>query len=182
MALHAESRVPEAEGVDVGSVEVSERFEDFYEREFDAVAGLAYALSGSRSGAEDLAQEAFLAAHRTWDRISRYDRPDAWVRRVVANLSVSTVRRRVVEAKAYARVAMGSEEALPELSADDVEFWRAVRSLPRRQSQVVALHYLEDMSVLEVARVLDMAEGTVKKHLHDGRRTLARRLGLEEGE
>ena len=146
------------------------------------MVGLAYALSGSRSGAEDLAQEAFLAAHRRWDHVGRFERPDAWVRRVVANLSVSSFRRRVVEAKAYARIAMGSGENLPELSVDDVEFWRAVRSLPRRQSQVIALHYLEDMSVLEVARVLDMAEGTVKKHLYDARRTLADRLGLEEDE
>ena len=182
MSLHAESGLPQTESADVGSLEASERFEDFYEREFAAVVGLAYALSGSRSGAEDLAQEAFLAAHRRWDDVGRFERPDAWVRRVVANLSVSNLRRRVVEARAYARIALGSAEDLPELSADDVEFWRAVRSLPRRQSQVVALHYLEDMSVLEVARVLDMAEGTVKKHLHDGRRTLASRLGLEESE
>ena len=104
------------------------------------------------------------------------------MRRVVANLSVSTFRRRVVEAKALARAAMGARETMPELSADDVEFWRAVRSLPRRQSQVIALHYLEDMPVIEVAEVLDMAEGTVKKHLHDGRRALARRLELEEDE
>ena len=171
-----------AEGSEPVAVEASETFEDFYVREYPSIVRLAYALSGSRSGAEDLAQEAFLAAHRRWERVGGFERPGAWVRQVVANLSVSTFRRRVVEARAYARVAMGTSEALPELSADDVEFWRAVRSLPRRQSQVVALHYLEDMSVLEVARVLDMAEGTVKKHLHDGRRTLAGRLGLEEGE
>ncbi len=57
-----------------------------------------------------------------------------------------------------------------------------MRSLPRRQAQVVTLHYLEDLSVADVAEVLDMAPGTVKKHLHDGRRTLARRLRAEEGE
>ena len=181
MSLHAENGLP-AGSADLGSLGVSETFEDFYEREYRAVVGLAYALSGSRSGAEDLAQEAFLAAHRKWDRVAGYERPGAWVRQVVANLSVSTFRRRVVEAQAYARVAIGTSEALPELSADDVEFWRAVRSLPRRQSQVIALHYLEDMSVLGVANVLGMAEGTVKKHLHDGRRALAQRLGLEEDE
>ena len=71
---------------------------------------------------------------------------------------------------------------LPELSVDDTEFWRAVRSLPRRQAQVIALHYLEDRSVLEVAKILEIAEGTVKKHLHDGRLALVRRLGLEGGE
>jgi RNA polymerase sigma-70 factor (ECF subfamily) len=181
MGRHAENALATAGGIEPGSL-TSETFEDFYEREFPAVVGLAYALSGSRSGAEDLAQEAFLAAHRRWDRVGTYERADVWVRRVVANLSVSTFRRRMVEAAAYARVTLGTSEALPELSADDVEFWRAVRSLPRRQSQVIALHYLEDLPVAEIASILGTAEGTVKKHLHDGRRALARRLELEEDE
>ena len=181
MGRHAESALPTAGRVEPGSL-TSETFEEFYEREFPSVVRLAYALSGSRSGAEDLAQEAFLAAHRRWDRVGKYERADVWVRRVVANLSVSTFRRRMVEATAYARVALGIDEALPELSADDVEFWRAVRSLPRRQAQVIALRYVEDLPVAEVASILGTAEGTVKKHLHDGRRALARRLELEEDE
>ncbi|MGE5228000.1 MAG: SigE family RNA polymerase sigma factor [Planctomycetaceae bacterium] len=160
---------------------VGEGFEDFYAREFPGVVGLAYALSGNRAIAEDLAQEAFLAAHRRWGTVGRYDEPGAWVRRVVSNLSVSAFRRRVVEAKALGRIGR-DETTLPELTADDLEFWRAVRSLPRRQAQVVALFYLEDRPVAEVAVILDMAPGTVKKHLHDGRRALARRLSIDEEE
>ena len=159
------------------SEEPAQVFEDFYSEEYAAVVGLAYALSGSRSGAEDLAQEAFLAAHRDWQRIGRYDRPGAWVRRVVVNLSVSAVRRRVAEAKALARVAaFGERTMVPDLAAGDPEFWTAVRALPRRQAQVVALFYLEDRAIADVAAILDMSPGTVKRHLHDGRRTLARRL------
>ena len=156
-----------------------ERFEDFYLREYFAVVGLAYALSGSRWAAEDLAQEAFMAAHRDWDRISRYDRPGAWVRRVVANLSVSAFRRRVAEAKALARIALG-QAMMPDLAASDPEFWAAIRALPRRQAQVVALHYLEDRSIAEIAEILTVTHGTVKRHLYDGRRSLARRLRSEE--
>lgn len=159
-------------------------FEDLYRREFPAVVGLAYALSGSRAGAEDLAQEAFLAAHRNWSRISEYDKPEAWVRRVVANMSVSFIRRRVVEAKGLARLARLAsrrEPALPELEAEDAEFWAAVRSLPKRQAQVVALHYLEDLPVTRIAEILDVAEGTVKAHLHAARGALAAKLDLEEG-
>ncbi len=158
-------------------------FEDFYAEEYAAVVGLAYALCGSRSGAEDLAQEAFLASHRNWQRIGRYDQPGAWVRRVVANLSVSAVRRRVAEAKALARLAaFGERTEVPDLAAGDPEFWAAVRSLPRRQAQVVALFYLEDRAVADVAVILDMSPGTVKRHLHDGRRALARRLREEDAE
>jgi RNA polymerase sigma-70 factor, ECF subfamily len=171
---------PVTKSVEVTAVGSSETFEEFYEREFPAVVGLAYALSGNRSGAEDLAQEAFLVAHRDWDRVGTYARPDVWVRRVVTNLSVSLFRRRVVEAKTLARMALGYTPALPELSADDAEFWQAVRSLPRRQAQVITLHYLEDRPVAEIAEIIGTAEGTVKKHLYDGRQVLARRLRLEE--
>lgn len=157
-------------------------FEDFYMKDYQAVVGLAYALSGSRWLAEDLAQEAFLAAHRRWPRVSAYDQPGAWVRRVVANLSVSAFRRRVVEARTLVRLGHDERRRLPELQPVDAEFWGLVRSLPRRQSQVVALHYLEDLPVAEVAAILDMAPGTVKKHLFDGRRELARRLRIEEDE
>jgi len=159
-----------------------EPFEDFYGREYLAVVGLAYALSGSRWGAEDLAQEAFLAAHRDWDRIGAYDQPGAWVRRVVANLSVSGFRRRAAEAKALARIPFGQEASLPDLGAGDPDFWAAVRALPRRQAQVMALYYLEDRSVSQVAEILDVTLGTVKRHLHNGRQALARRLRSEVDE
>jgi RNA polymerase sigma-70 factor (ECF subfamily) len=157
-----------------------ESFEEFYEREYVPVVGLAYALSGSRWGAEDLAQEAFLAAHRDWNRIATYDRPGAWVRRVVANLSVSGFRRRIAETKALARLAFGQAGAVPDLAAGDPEFWAAIRALPRRQAQVVALYYLEDRSIAEVAEILQVTLGTVKRHLHDGRLALARRLAPED--
>ena len=162
--------------------ETSETFEELYVREYRAIVALAYALSGSRAAAEDLAQEAFLAAHRNWETVADLDAPGAWVRRVVANLSASAFRRGVAETKALSRLAFGRQRVLPELSADDAEFWRAVRSLPRRQAQVIALRYLEDRPVAEIAEILGTADGTVKKHLHDGRQALARRLRLEEGD
>lgn len=158
----------------------SPSFEDFYVREYPAVVGLAYALSGSRWGAEDLAQEAFLAAHREWERVGAYDQPGAWVRRVVANLSVSAFRRRTAEAKALARFALTQAQPLPDLTASDPTFWAAVRALPRRQAQVVALFYLEDRPIAEIGDILEMTLGTVKRHLFDARRTLARRLAPEE--
>jgi len=145
------------------------------------VIGLAYALSGSRSAAEDLAQEAFLAAHNAWDRVSQYEKPEAWVRRVVANKSVSMFRRKMREARAIARMKPEASY-LPRIPAEDDEFWKAVRSLPKKQSQAIALHYLEELTVAEIAEVLECAEGTVKVHLHKGRKKLAERLELELGE
>lgn len=159
----------------------TEKFDAFYRSEFSSVVGLAYALSGSRWAAEELAQEAFLAAHRRWDEVGGYEQPGAWVRRVVSNLSTSLVRRRIAEARALVKLAARRPDAIPALGEADGEFWRAVRALPKRQAQVIALHYLEDLSVAEIAETLNVAQGTVKAHLHRGRTQLANRLGLEEG-
>ena len=154
-------------------------FEDFYMEEFPAVVRFAFVVSGNVSTAEDIAQEAFLAAHRQWDRISSYAEPRAWVRRVVANKAVSAFRRQLAEARAMLRLGIPSQLQNPELEDQTLEFWDAVRSLPRRQTQVVALFYLEDRAVAEIAEILGMAEGTVKKHLHDGRRRLADLLRIQ---
>ena len=177
-----------AEGGDRASptqpVRAREPFERFYEREYRSVVGLAYALSGSSSGSEDLAQEAFLTAHRNWDRIGAYDKPEAWVRRIVANLSVSRFRRAKAEAKALTRLGgMRSDTAtLPALPAEAEEFWHAVRKLPNRQAQCVALHYLEDMAIVDIADILDCSPNTVQVHLHKARQTLAERLGASLGD
>lgn len=160
-----------------------EPFERFYEREFRSVVGLAYALSGSRAASEDLAQEAFIAAHGNWDKIGSYEKPEAWVRRVVSNLSVSRFRRRATEMKALTRLAGFRNETtvLPTLPSEAEEFWSHVRKLPKRQAQAIALHYLEDLPVVEIAEILECSPNTVKVHLFKGRQKLADRLGVDMG-
>jgi RNA polymerase sigma factor (sigma-70 family) len=155
-------------------------FEWFYAEELRAVVQLAYALTGSRTAAEDIAQEAFVRAFRYWDRLAGTEHRRAWVRRVAANLAVSWLRRKLVEARALGRLGAQRTTTLDSLPAPHEEFWRAVRALPRRQAQSIALHYLEDHSVRDVASILGCAEGTVKAHPFKARRTLARRLGVEE--
>jgi len=156
-------------------------FEQLYRRDYGRLVALAYGLSGSRSAAEELAQEAFLAAHRRWDEIGAYADPAAWLRRVVVNRSVSVVRRRVAEGLALAR--LGARRELPDaLPEHDEAVWRAVRALPPRQAQVVALHYVDDRAVADIATILGCAEGTVKAHLHQARQSLARTLGHDAGD
>jgi RNA polymerase sigma-70 factor (ECF subfamily) len=159
-----------------------EDFDAFYRREFNATVVLAYALSGRWAVAEELAQEAFLVAHRQWDRVSRYEQPRAFVRRVVVNAAVSHRRRAAAEARALVRLVAGQRPAPAVLGPDAAAFWRLVRALPRRQAQVTALFYLEDRSIEDIATVLGCAEATVKVHLHRARAALARRLDVPGGE
>ncbi len=161
------------------AVSFHEDFESFYARERKPVVGLAFVLSGSRSGAEDLAQDAFLTAYKQWDAVGRYDNPGAWVRRVVANRSVSTIRRRTAEAKALVRIG-GSSFVVPEMSPDAVATWAAVRRLPTRQAQVIALRYYDRSSIADIARILDCSENTVKTHLRRAKQALSNQL--DEGD
>ena len=156
-------------------------FDDFYRAEYGSVVGLVFSLSGSRWAAEDLAQEAFLRAHRDWDRVGTFDHPGAWVRRVAINLAMSRLRRLAAETRALRRFTGGSPVAFPAPEPETDRFWGTVRSLPRRQAQVVALHYLEDRPVAEIAEILGVAEGAVKTALFKARRNLEARLGTSEG-
>ncbi|HET9647527.1 MAG TPA: sigma-70 family RNA polymerase sigma factor [Microlunatus sp.] len=156
-------------------------FDDFYRQEYRHVLGLAYVLTGNASVAEDTTQDAFTAAYRQWAAIGGYDSPAAWVRRVTCNRAASVVRRRVREALAIVRLAYRTPTHI-ELDEGDAEFWRSVRALPARQAQALALFYLEDYSVRDIAAVLDCSEGTVKTHLSRARNAVARQLRLERVE
>jgi RNA polymerase sigma-70 factor (ECF subfamily) len=154
-------------------------FTAFYRRELPALVTLAAAIAGT-DRAEEVAQEALLRAHRDWRRIERYDKPGAWVRRVTINLAASTRRRRATEARALARLAHRRQVDAPPPETDG--FWSLVRQLPDRQAAAVALHYLEDLSIAEMALVLDCAPGTAKAHLHKARQALAALINDQEPE
>lgn len=154
-------------------------FDEFYAAEYGPLLRLAYVSTGSGALAEELVQEAMLRVLRHWKRISAYEKPGAWARRVLLNLATSRGRRRAVEARAMVR--MRADRPLePTPSSETAALWEAVRSLPAREAQALTLHYLEDMSVVDMAGVLNSPEGSVKTLLHRARRLLAERLGEDD--
>ena len=158
-----------------------EPFDTFYRSERRSIVGLAYVLSHSRLAAEDLAQDAFTAAYRRWEEVGRLDDPGAWVRRVVANRSVSRFRRRLAELRTLPRLVAGQRPGrLPELDAEAAELWAEVGRLSARQRQVIALHYLDGMTMPDIAEVLGCSKETVNTHLRRGREILAKRLSVGE--
>ena len=135
---------------------------------------IAESIVGDNSAAEDLAQEALSRAHDRWETISKYDKPGAWVRRVTINLALSTRRRIQREAKALLtsrRQLAPTEHAdvIPELSGP---VWEALESLSPRQRAVVALFYLEDRPVDEIAELCEMSVSATTSHLSVARRRL----------
>lgn len=154
-------------------------FDAFYRAEYRRVVAIAQSLTGDRAVAEELAQEGFVAAHRRWGRVSGYDRPGDWVRRVVINRAISVHRRRDAERRALVRVGR-RDDAVPAVPDEDAWLWDQVRSLPPRQAQAIALVYVEDLPLERVATILGCAETTVKTHLKRGRDTLAVRIRERE--
>src|SRR5438309_10987 len=84
----------------VGSVSFSE----FYELQYRQSVRLAMAVTGRWDIAEELTQDAFVALHGRWARVSQYESPETWLRRVVLNRSRSALRRRAVEVRLLARL------------------------------------------------------------------------------
>lgn len=155
-------------------------FEIFYRREFSNLAVLAGTVAGNRSIGEDVAQEALTKTHDNWSKVSVMDKPGAWARRVAINLAIGRKRRSVSEAKALFRVGPTTEEAA-ETRRGDPAVWAAVDQLAPRQRAVVALHYLEDRPVAEIAEILDISVSAATSNLHKARANLASRLGESHG-
>jgi RNA polymerase sigma-70 factor (ECF subfamily) len=156
-------------------------FEDFYRREYRSVVGLMYTMTGAPQVAEDIAHDAFVEAFRRWDRVGQYEKPGAWVRRIAMQRASRWHTRSLAEARALAQGFLDSDEVISgtELSVEHAELWQAVRALPRRQAQVLALYYQAQYSVGEIAETLGLAPGTVRAQLHDARRSLAKKLGAD---
>lgn len=154
-------------------------FDEFYRAEFPRLVALARALCGPAL-ADDVAQEAMLAAYRKWRSISDLQYPAGWVRRTCANMAVSQYRRKMIEVRALTRfVSRPSANPLPTpLPTRDDDFWAAVHQLPTRQAQVVALRYVYELDLSEISHTLAISQGSVKQHLSRARARLARELRL----
>ena len=172
------ARPTDSADADPQLVRAAEPFDTFYTREYPQMVSVVYALTGQRWAAEELAQEAFIRAYRSWETVSGYDKPGAWLRRVTINLARSYLRRRITEAKAMALVALRQRTPLETHPDNAEDLWAEVRGLPRRQRESFVLHYVDGLSIGEIAEVLQVAETTVKTHLQRGREAVLRGLGV----
>jgi RNA polymerase sigma-70 factor (ECF subfamily) len=149
-------------------------YEAFFAAQHAPLARVAYALTGSRHDAQDLAQETLVRAFERWSVVGAYASPEAWARRVLVNLVYSRTRRRRTEAIGLRRLRPSAARRDPTELSDAAEaFWGAVRTLPPRQAQTVALRYGADLPAVEVAQILDLDPGTVRAHLHAARTRLS---------
>ena len=160
------------------------------EREFEQRLGdsstLAFRVALSvlrrREDAEDVAQEAFLRAHRSFASIRDRERFRAWLVRTAFRIALDRIRGEKRRARREDAVAMEARDQ--EDSAEDhaargelrARVAEAVAALPEKLRLVTVLVAIEEQDLASVARLLELPEGTVKSRLHRARKELAERL------
>ena len=144
---------------------------EVYEASYRRLVAQAYAVAGDRVEAEDAVQEAFARAVAAGDRFRRVDNPEAWLRTVALNVLRRRWRRASLFRALTPRLATPAD--VPGISEDHVAVVQGLRSLPFQQRETLALFYLGDLSVQEIAATLGVADGTVKSRLTRGRTALA---------
>jgi RNA polymerase sigma factor (sigma-70 family) len=149
----------------------------FFSGEYPGLVRTLFFIVHDVERAEDIAQDAFTQLLIHWRKVSRYERPEAWVRRVAIRLAVRSVKREQMRPL----VERGSQTArLPE--PIDVDLTNAIAQLPPQQRSAVALFYFEDRPMEEIADILGCSMSTGWVHLHKARKKLAALLGEEVNE
>jgi RNA polymerase sigma-70 factor (ECF subfamily) len=135
---------------------------------------------GDREVASDAVQEAFVKAHLHWRRIERYDDPVGWIRRVAINRLHDDHRKQSRKGNAIRRLAGEPQVDPVEQHGFDSDLPMILAQLPKQQRFAMALFYVDELSIAEVADALNVSEGAVKSYLHQGRARL--RSVLASGE
>ena len=164
----------------------AQAFEVVYERHSAAAFSLAYRMMGTRSGAEDVTQDAFLSL---WRSGARYDRARGsvrtWVLGIVHHRAIDALRRATVHDRRRAGDE-GIEERFEATERTDVEAARreeagvvrgALESLPSDQCQVIELAYFGGFTHTEIAEMLDAPVGTIKGRMRLGLQKMRAHLG-----
>lgn len=151
---------------------------ELFRTEGARLVSLARLFVDDRTAAEDLVQEAFIRLARSAHRIRDEDRAAAYLRSIVVNLARDHNRRGLVSFRHRPPAVTDepSAEEYAEAGALRREVVAALRALPRRQRDAVALRYYLDLSVPEIAGTLGVSVNSVKTHLQRGLRTMAQTL------
>ncbi len=155
-----------------------------FDRYYPQIYRTAVTVTHDSAVAEDIAQDCFLKLHHYADRIDTTLPLAPWLYRVTVNLAytwISRSKNRRVSLEALVDQLMTPSWHSPDQLAEHAEVQQQVRSaiaeLQFPQQVVVVLHYLSDLSLEEIAEVVDCPVGTVKSRLYYARENLRRRLG-----
>jgi RNA polymerase sigma-70 factor (ECF subfamily) len=139
-----------------------------FEASYRRLVGQLYGVCGDLAEAEDVVAEAFARAVQHERTFVRLDNPEAWLRTVAVNVSRTRHRRSM---RLVHREHDGAGP--PALDDERLALMAALRKLPTAQREALALFYLADLPIHEVATATGATVGTVKSRLSRGRAALA---------
>lgn len=142
--------------------------------------GVAYGVLRNREDAEEVAQDAFARAFHRFHQLRDRDAFRSWLTRMTWRLAIDrwcADRRRVAREQQAAVVpeTVSTEQVVVDRQRSHA-VWRAIDQLPDKLRQVVVLSAIEGHDTREIARLLDIPEGTVKSRMFQARRVLAEQL------
>jgi RNA polymerase sigma-70 factor (ECF subfamily) len=151
-------------------------FNELVDRHLRRAFAVAYRLLGQRQDAEDIVQDSFLAALTKIDTFE-VGRPFApWLFRIVANRALNLRKSRALRQAEPISASASSGGESPMDAAERSErrqaLRRALAQLPEQQRWIVELFEIDGFTSPEIAQMLDIAEGTVRWHVHAARQTL----------
>jgi RNA polymerase sigma-70 factor (ECF subfamily) len=145
-------------------------FDEFFAATYAAVVREAALVVGDTEVAREVAQDAYVQALVRWRRVSGYEFPLAWVRRVAFRRALRVLRHERKHGHGL-DVPSAVHDTEPQ-----IDLRAAITRLPPRQRAVVVLHYLDDLPVAAVAEMIGCSQATAKVHLHRARQSLAAML------
>lgn len=155
-------------------MEQKERLSAWIDHYYDRLIYVAYTYVRDRGRAEDIVQDAFVNAYLKEKQLKDPDRPYPWLVRIVVNGCLNAIRKSKREqlAEFVPEESIASTEDLYMRQSRDKEVYAGIMRLDEKFRMPIILYYFEDLSVREVAYVLDMREGAVKTRLARGREQL----------
>jgi RNA polymerase sigma-70 factor, ECF subfamily len=146
------------------------------------VFSLALRITGEYATAEEVAQDVFLALHRTVDTLSSEDHIRYWLRRVAVHRATDALRRKALRPEAAADEWMEDQHFDAEVSASttglEARLEDLLRAMPESLRVAVVLRYQEEMLPDEIAQLLNQPVATVKSHLQRGLKLLRRKAAV----
>jgi RNA polymerase sigma-70 factor (ECF subfamily) len=166
-------------------------FNQVVTRHYRGIYRLTLRMVGNPADAEDLTQETFVKAYAALSQFDTSQKFTTWLYAIASHLCIDQARKRRVPTVAWEEeddegAVISLVERLPDESPQPDEILeraelsaqvqRAVSSLPPKYRAVVVLRHIEDMSIEEIAKTLNLPQGTVKTNLFRARDMLAKKL------
>ncbi|UOQ87508.1 RNA polymerase sigma factor SigW [Gracilibacillus salinarum] len=165
-------------------------FEDIVAFYQNKVYAICFRMIGNKHEAEDIAQEAFIRAYLNIQSYDENRKFSTWLYRIATNLTIDRIRKKKPDFYLDAEIKgtdglnmyaqLPAEDPLPDQEVESLEMQSYIQNeimqLPAKYRSIIALRFIDELSLKEISEILEIPVGTVKTRIHRGREALRKRL------